>query len=66
MKTVCVTIDEDVLADFDEWRRGKHLPRGAAIGSLLRLLRESTMAGGAQQTAPYKERVYEYDPTEPT
>lgn len=38
-RKVTVSIQETDLAQFDEWCRESNLPRGAAMGSLVRLVR---------------------------
>ena len=42
-QTVTVSIDPEVLRQFDDWRRVRALSRGDAVGALLRLA-----AGGGQ------------------
>ena len=76
----CVSLEETDLAQYDEWCRENRLPRGAAMGVLIRLVRSLSReldarpvaqvaqqsTGRALASAPPGERVVELDPTEPT
>lgn len=81
-RRVNVSVQPEDLAQYDEWCRENRLPRGAAMGALVRLVRSLSreldarpvapvvqqLAGrpGGRASAPPGERVYEPDPVEPT
>lgn len=40
----CVSLEDTDLAAFDEWARENRLPRGAAMGAMVRLVRALSKA----------------------